>query len=281
MLLAGSSAPLVVHDSTLLRDVDVSQVQNAVPRPHNVNISKVQNAVPRPHNVDISKVQDAVPRPHYGPLKTSPYRLAGVFYQPMKSAAGFQQEGIASWYGTRFHGRKTANGEIYNMYAMTAAHKTLPLPSYVRVTNKANGRSVVVRVNDRGPFHGNRVIDLSYVAAKKLGFHNRGTTRVVIEAIDTARSAPRGKPVQQVARARTTGKAWREFNGNTIQTDQYPSFPRRTTSSSFPRRITSSSSPRRITSSSSPRRIISSSFPRRRESTIPAHAGIQRKYRPD
>ena len=176
MLLAGSSAPLVVHDSALLQNVDVSQVQNAVPRPH------------------------------YGPLKTSPYRLAGVFYQPMKSAAGFQQEGIASWYGARFHGRKTANGEVYNMYAMTAAHKTLPLPSYVRVTNKANGRSVVVRVNDRGPFHGNRVIDLSYVAARKLGFHNRGTTRVVIEAIDTARSAPRNQPVQRVARARTTGK---------------------------------------------------------------------------
>ncbi|OQX34633.1 MAG: hypothetical protein B0D91_12135 [Oceanospirillales bacterium LUC14_002_19_P2] len=169
MVLAGCSAPPMVRDGAPSQDVDVS------------------------------KIPDAVPQPHYGPLKNSPYQLAGVSYQPLASATGFRQEGIASWYGTKFHGRKTANGETYNMFAMTAAHKTLPLPSYVRVTNRANGRSVVLRVNDRGPFHGNRVIDLSYAAAKKLGFQNKGTANVVIEAIDTT------QPVQQIAQAPAAG----------------------------------------------------------------------------
>jgi len=171
MLLAGCSAPPMVRDGAPSQDVDVSQIP------------------------------DAVPQPHYGPLKSSPYQLAGVSYQPLASAAGFRQEGVASWYGTKFHGRKTANGETYNMYAMTAAHKTLPLPSYVRVTNKTNGRSVVLRVNDRGPFHGNRVIDLSYAAAKKLGFQNKGTANVVIEAVDTT------QPVRQVAQAPAAGNS--------------------------------------------------------------------------
>ena len=93
---------------------------------------------------------------------------------------------LASWYGVKFHGYKTANGEVYDMYGMTAAHKTLPLPSYVRVTNLTNSRSVIVRVNDRGPFHGNRLIDLSWAAAKKLGYHDKGTARVRIEGIDTS-----------------------------------------------------------------------------------------------
>lgn len=135
--------------------------------------------------IDVSKIPNAVPQPHYDVLKRSSYQLGGISYQPMATAVGFRQEGTASWYGTKFHGRKTANGETYNLYAMTAAHKTLPLPSYVRVTNKANGRSVVLRVNDRGPFHGDRIIDLSYVAAQKLGFHNKGTASVVVEGIDT------------------------------------------------------------------------------------------------
>ncbi|MDB2384834.1 septal ring lytic transglycosylase RlpA family protein, partial [Endozoicomonas sp.] len=90
----------------------------------------------------------------------------------------------ASWYGTKFHGKQTANGEVYDMFKMTAAHKTLPLPSYVKVTNLDNNRSVVLRVNDRGPFHGNRLIDVSYVAAKKLGFAEDGTSNVKIEGID-------------------------------------------------------------------------------------------------
>lgn len=96
----------------------------------------------------------------------------------------FSQTGVASWYGRQFHGRKTASGETFDMNAMTAAHRSLPLNCYIRVTNKSNGKSVVVKVNDRGPFHGNRVVDLSYGAAKSLGITNDGTARVSIERVD-------------------------------------------------------------------------------------------------
>lgn len=96
----------------------------------------------------------------------------------------FSQTGVASWYGRQFHGRKTANGETFDMNGLTAAHRSLPLNCYIRVTNKDNGKSVVVRVNDRGPFHGNRVVDLSYGAAKSLGITNAGTARVNIERVD-------------------------------------------------------------------------------------------------
>lgn len=97
---------------------------------------------------------------------------------------GYKERGKASWYGTKFHGRRTANGEIYNMYAMSAAHKTLPLPSYAKVTNLDNGRSIIVRINDRGPFVHGRIIDLSYTAAQKLGYVNKGVARVEVEALD-------------------------------------------------------------------------------------------------
>ncbi|MCL6269126.1 septal ring lytic transglycosylase RlpA family protein [Sansalvadorimonas sp. 2012CJ34-2] len=137
-------------------------------------------------NIDVSQIPDAVPQVAEGDVKFTPYSLNGISYVPLSSATGYRKEGVASWYGVKFHGYKTANGEIYDMYGMTAAHKTLPLPSYVKVTNLANNRSVIVRVNDRGPFHGNRVIDLSWAAAKKLGYHNRGTARVRIEGIDTS-----------------------------------------------------------------------------------------------
>jgi rare lipoprotein A len=96
----------------------------------------------------------------------------------MESSAGYRERGIASWYGTKFHGRRTANGERYDMLAMTAAHKTLPIPSYVRVTHVQNGRSVIVKINDRGPFHDGRIIDLSYAAARKLGIDVTGTAWV-------------------------------------------------------------------------------------------------------
>ncbi len=134
------------------------------------------------------EVKDAVPRadPILSAGNKSPYTVRGVTYHIMPSAHGYQEEGIASWYGTKFHGRKTSNGEVFDLYAATAAHKTLPIPSYVRVTNKANGRSVVVRVNDRGPFHPDRVIDLSYGAAVKLGFMEQGTARVQVEALNIA-----------------------------------------------------------------------------------------------
>jgi rare lipoprotein A len=112
-----------------------------------------------------------------------PYEVDGQRYQPLRNHEGFQQRGIASWYGRKFHGRKTSNGEIYDMYAMTAAHKTLPLGVFVRVTHQQNGRSVIVRVNDRGPFVAGRIIDLSYSAANKLGIIDAGTAMVKVQAL--------------------------------------------------------------------------------------------------
>jgi len=115
------------------------------------------------------------------------YVVFGKRYYPKASSKGHVERGLASWYGKKFHGRKTSNGERYNMYAMTAAHKTLPLPTYARVTNLTNGCSTVVRINDRGPFHGNRIIDLSYSAARKLGMAAKGVAMVEVRAIGPGR----------------------------------------------------------------------------------------------
>ncbi len=111
------------------------------------------------------------------------YKVAGKRYYPQKSVQGFSQTGRASWYGAQFHGKRTSSGEKFDMNALTAAHRTLPIPSYVRVTNLSNGRSVIVRVNDRGPFHGSRIMDLSKGAAQKLGFVAQGSANVKIEVI--------------------------------------------------------------------------------------------------
>ncbi|QAX81683.1 septal ring lytic transglycosylase RlpA family protein [Candidatus Pseudomonas adelgestsugas] len=135
-------------------------------------------------DVDISKIQDATPTLHSGSYKVSPYTVLGKNYFPLKESKNYVQSGIASWYGTKFNGRNTANGEVYDLYGMSAAHKTLPLPSYVRVTNLDNNRSVILRVNDRGPFYSDRIIDLSYAAAKKLGYAEIGTARVKVESIN-------------------------------------------------------------------------------------------------
>ncbi len=134
--------------------------------------------------VDVSKVPDAVPRnePH-NERNNRPYHVFGVSYRPLKTSKGYRERGVASWYGKKFHGQRTANGETYDMYAMTAAHKTLPLPSYLRVRNLNNGKSVIVRVNDRGPFRENRIVDLSYAAAAKLGIIGTGTGVVEVEAL--------------------------------------------------------------------------------------------------
>jgi len=135
-----------------------------------------------PHDID--QIADAQPRDepiHRGTSR--PYAVFGVSYTPMQTRERFVQEGRASWYGRKFHGKETAIGEPYDMYAMTGAHKTLPLPSYVRVTNLENQRSVVVRVNDRGPFHSSRIIDLSYAAAYKLGYLQKGSAQVRIETV--------------------------------------------------------------------------------------------------
>lgn len=114
-----------------------------------------------------------------------PYVIAGRTYVPQENS-NYRAEGLASWYGSDFHGRRTANGEVYNMHAVSAAHPTLPLPSYVRVTNLENRRSIVVRINDRGPYHNNRVIDLSVRAAKLLGFFDRGVAQVRVEYVGRA-----------------------------------------------------------------------------------------------
>ena len=120
------------------------------------------------------------------PATQKPYRIKGVRYTPIPSAKGFIQTGKASWYGRKFHGRKTSNGETYNMYAMTAAHKTLPMNTWVSVHNMENNKKIVVRVNDRGPFVYGRIIDLSYTGAKRLGIVGPGTARVRVTALGEA-----------------------------------------------------------------------------------------------
>jgi len=135
-----------------------------------------------PANLDA--IAEAVPR--LEPLNrfaNRPYTVFGRDYVPATSLRAYKERGIASWYGRKFHSQKTASGEIYDMYAMTAAHPTLPLPSYARVTNVATGKSVVVRVNDRGPFHPGRVIDLSYAAAYRIGIAQKGSGEVEVESI--------------------------------------------------------------------------------------------------
>lgn len=135
-----------------------------------------------PPNLD--QIADA--RPRLEPLNRAanqPYAVFGKRYVPFTSLRPFHQRGIATWYGRRFDGKLTSSGERYDMYAMTAAHKVLPIPSYARVTNLANGRSVVVRINDRGPFHSGRIIDLSYAAAHKLGYVAAGSARVQVDSI--------------------------------------------------------------------------------------------------
>lgn len=136
--------------------------------------------------LSVDHISEPVPRaePRTRAGNYTPYTVLGKTYHVMDNPRGFRQRGVASWYGNKFHGRQTSNGEIYDMYAMTAAHKTLPIPSYVRVTNLANNRSIIVRVNDRGPFHDDRIIDLSYTAARKLGYANAGTANVTVEYID-------------------------------------------------------------------------------------------------
>lgn len=131
------------------------------------------------------------------------YKVAGRRYYPQKNVEGFSQTGRASWYGPGFHGKRTSSGERFDMNEMTAAHPTLPIPSYARVTNLKNGRSVVVRINDRGPFHGNRVVDLSRAAAKQLGFLANGTANVRVEALKAGDSItpPPARATQSVPRA--------------------------------------------------------------------------------
>ena len=155
--MLGCSTPLMVEKDGAGKRIDTSAIPNATPKPEPV--TKAGNK--------------------------SPYEVFGKTYWVLPNNKDYSETGVASWYGTKFHGRLTSNGEVYNMYGMTAAHKSLPIPSYAKVTNTENGRSIVVRINDRGPFHDERLIDLSYVGAMKLGYADRGTAKVLIEAIDT------------------------------------------------------------------------------------------------
>lgn len=136
--------------------------------------------------LDFDAIPDAVPREEFKSRSGNPesYVIDGITYRVMATSAGYREEGIASWYGGYFHGRPTSSGDVYDMYLMTAAHKSLPLPTYVRVTHLANGRSVILRVNDRGPFVSDRIIDLSFAAATKLGMAAIGTARVEVVALD-------------------------------------------------------------------------------------------------
>lgn len=143
------------HDSTPTRVPNASELLNATPR------AEVHSRGGNKH-----------------------YQVFGQHYKVLKTAENFSQTGIASWYGKKFHGHLTSNGEIYDMYAMSAAHKNLPLPTYLKVVNNSNGKFVIVRVNDRGPFHQNRIIDLSYSAAYKLDMLKTGTANVTITAIN-------------------------------------------------------------------------------------------------
>jgi rare lipoprotein A len=155
---------------------------------------------------DLASIPDAVPRDEpYHRWANRPYTVFGRTYAPVVNDEPMQERGLASWYGRKFHGQKTSSGEIYDMFAMTAAHKTLPIPSYARVTSLKSGNSVVVRVNDRGPFHDGRVIDLSYAAAAKLGIAGPGSGPVEVERVFArdagTRAALAPPPAAEVATA--------------------------------------------------------------------------------
>lgn len=155
-------------------------------------------------HIDPTNVPDAIPKhePQIG--KNVRYKVNGTNYRVLGSSKNYDKVGLASWYGKKFHGKVTSYNEPFNMYGMTAASTELPLPSYVRVTNLANGRQVVVRVNDRGPFRKNRIIDLSYMAAKKLGFIGQGTTMVRVVSIDPpAKKTHSAKSTKKIS-AKTT-----------------------------------------------------------------------------
>ncbi|HET8871636.1 MAG TPA: septal ring lytic transglycosylase RlpA family protein [Aquabacterium sp.] len=144
-----------------------------------------RDGAPQNPPADLAQLPDPVPQiepiRQGGPNK--PYSVLGHVYEPMTSDVAWKERGLASWYGTKFHGRKTASGELFSMYGLTAAHRTLPIPSYAKVRNLANGKEVIVRVNDRGPFHSARVMDLSYAAAVKLGISTAGSAMVEVERL--------------------------------------------------------------------------------------------------
>lgn len=153
--------------------------------------------------VDLGHVEDPEPRalPHSQYGNPDSYEVFGETYHVKDSNVGYDETGIASWYGTKFHGRRTSSGDTYDMYAMTAAHRTLPIPVYAEVTNLDNDRSVIVRINDRGPFHDDRIIDLSYAAAYRLGFHDSGTAPVRVRTIVPGKDPAPGESAPEATTA--------------------------------------------------------------------------------
>ena len=174
---------IVLCITTLLTSCSTSQKHSSSSRYAQSQDSAPDRAV---DVTDVTDVKDAIPRveskSRYG--NPASYVVFGKRYHTLASSAGYSDRGIASWYGTKFHGHRTSSGEPYDMYQMSAAHKTLPLPSYARVTNLGNGKNVVVKINDRGPFHDNRIIDLSYAAASRLDILGKGTGLVEVQTID-------------------------------------------------------------------------------------------------
>lgn len=164
----------------------------------------VNDGPPSHAPADLATLPDPVPRVEPRSKYGNPpsYVVFGKTYYVMERPDGYAEDGLASWYGTKFHGRPTSSGERYDMYKLTAAHRSLPIPMYVRVTNLENHKSAILRVNDRGPFHSDRIMDVSYAAAVKLGFANKGTARVRVEALTGAPEpgvliADRAPPPQQ------------------------------------------------------------------------------------
>lgn len=172
LVLNGCSSRFVAHDAII----------------EPANAGRYSIAQDRGPDTTLSASEIALTTPRKEPLSLwgnkSPYTVNGKTYHIMPSASGYREEGLASWYGQKFHGHTTSNGETFDMYKISAAHKTLPLPTWVRVTNLDNGASIDVRVNDRGPFHEGRIIDMSYAGAVKLGFVDNGTARVRVEVIE-------------------------------------------------------------------------------------------------
>jgi len=178
----------------------------------------VKDGPPSDYGRNWKDIQDAVPKDEAPSRYGNPgsYEVFGERYHVMASNKNFSQKGIASWYGTKFHGQRTSSGETYNMYAMTAAHKTLKIPAYVEVTNTANGRKAIVKVNDRGPFHDGRIIDLSYAAATKLGVAATGTAPVTIRIVTPGDRAVNSSNVDVEQKAASSINPAYTFDGGRV-----------------------------------------------------------------
>lgn len=183
-LLAGCESPYRSDDDGLVNIIPTKEKDSGPSEP-----------------VDVSHVAEVVPKwePRTRAGNKSPYKVKGIVYHVRQSGEGYQEEGIASWYGRKFHGNTTSNGEIYDMFGMTGAHKTLPIPAYVKVENLENNKSIIVRINDRGPFAPGRIIDLSYAGAKKLGYLDAGTARVRVTYIDVSKRMTSANTTQSVS----------------------------------------------------------------------------------